>query len=99
MPSSWKINKLAGEDWSRGFQVRNSDISLRKPVACSLVQATAFNCSNVNKFYDKNLETGQKRNIAHFSGGTRIYNLDETNTTNVQKTQKNLAPKNKNLEK
>ena len=39
----WNETKLAGNDWLCGFMKRNSDLSLRKPEACNLSRATAFN--------------------------------------------------------
>lgn len=41
------------------------------------------------------LEGAIKRNPAAFADGTRIFNLDETATTNVQKPVKVLSPKGK----
>lgn len=43
------------------------------------------------KFYD-NLESVLKRN-PKFCDGTKIFNLDETATTTVQKPQRVIAPK------
>ncbi|XP_047033430.1 uncharacterized protein LOC124639949 [Helicoverpa zea] len=91
MPKTWTDNQLAGIDWLRGFRQRHQDLTLRKPEACSLARASAFNRETVSHFYD-NLEDVIKRHPA-FADGTRIYNLDETGTTTVQKTQRIIAPK------
>lgn len=89
MPASWETKQMAGKDWLISFR-RRHNITLKKPEPCSLSRATAFNQSNVGKFFD-NLENLIARNSA-FSDGTRIFNLDETSTTTVQKPQKVLAP-------
>lgn len=96
MPETWAQNQMAGIDWLRGFRERHPELSLRKPEACSLARATAFNKETVSIFFE-NLENVIKRHQA-FSDGTRIFNLDETGTTTVQKIQKILGPKgHKNL--
>ncbi|CAH1973322.1 unnamed protein product [Acanthoscelides obtectus] len=89
MPKSWTDNEMAGKDWLTLFKRRNR-FSSRRPEPCSLARATAFNRNNVNNFYN-NLEDLIKRNSA-FANGTRIFNLDETSTTTVQKPQKVIAP-------
>lgn len=50
-------------------------------------------CNSVNRFFDS-LYAVINQNSA-FGDGTRIFNLDETATTKVQKAQKILAPKGK----
>lgn len=96
MPPSWETNQTAGIDWLRGFRRRHPELSLRKPEACSLARATSFNKESVKTFYN-NLEDAIKRNPA-FSDGCRVFNLDETGTTTVQKPHKVMAPKgHKNL--
>lgn len=83
MPDTWKIRRLAGEKWMRGFMKRNPRLSLRTPEGCSLARAAAFNETNVNLFFDK-LHTCYMRS-EHFSNGTRVFNLDETATITQQK--------------
>lgn len=92
IPTSWDANKMAGKDWLTAFR-RRQDVTLKKPEPCSLARATAFNRTNVTKFYD-NLKNLISRNNA-FADGTRIFNLDETSTTTVHKPQKVIAPKGK----
>ncbi|KAK9700396.1 hypothetical protein QE152_g31276 [Popillia japonica] len=90
MPPSWEKNEMAGKDWLMSFKRRN-ELSIRRPEPCSRSRATAFNQNNVAKFFE-NLERLIKRNPA-FADGTRIFNLDETSTTTVQRPQKVVAPK------
>lgn len=91
MQTSWSQNEIAGVEWLRSFRKRHSELTLRCPERCSLARATAFNKSNVEKFFD-NLHNIMQRH-PRFADGTRIFNLDETSTTTVQKPQKVLAPK------
>lgn len=91
MPASWRRDQMAGKGWLRSFKKRHPDLSVRKPEACSLARATAFNRENVKIFYN-NLENLMKRD-PNLANGTRIFNLDETSTTTVQKPQKVIAPK------
>lgn len=92
MPLSWEKNKAAGIDWLQGFLKRhNNDLSIRQPEGCSLSRASSFNEHNVNLFFN-NLEKAYSRS-EKFSDGTRIYNLDETGTTTVQKPKKVLSSK------
>lgn len=97
MPQSWIANQMAGIDWLKSFRKRHNDLSLRKPEACSLARATAFNKDTVNVFFN-NLHEVYKRHSS-FADGTRVYNLDETATTTVQKPQKVIGPKGKNIGK
>ena len=79
----WNETKLAGNDWLYGFMKRHSDLYLRKPEACSLSRATAFSKHTVAAFFEK-LKNVYNRNV-EFANGTRLFNLDETSTSTVQK--------------
>ncbi|CAG4950659.1 unnamed protein product [Parnassius apollo] len=82
---------MAGLEWLRSYRSRNLDLSLKKPESCSLARATAFNKDTVKMFFD-NLKNVMERHPS-FGNGCRIYNLDETATTTVQKPLKVIAPK------
>ncbi len=80
-PESWKKNECAGKDWYLGFMKRHPDLSLRIPQARSLHRAQCFNKPAVKLFF-QNLEEALTK-FPSLADGTRIFNLDETNTTTV----------------
>lgn len=84
-----KETKMAGEDWVAGFRKRNPTLSLRQPSATSLNRVLAFNKSEVDLFFT-NLEEVYKK---HPFKADRIFNMDETGISTVQKPGKVLAPK------
>ncbi|CAG5029830.1 unnamed protein product [Parnassius apollo] len=90
IPSSWERDKMSGLEWFRFFKKRAPDFSLKKPEAVSFARATAFKREAVATFFN-NLEELLKRE-PRFVDGTRIFNLDETATTTVQKPQRVVAP-------
>lgn len=90
-PDSWEVNKKAGIDWMQGFLKRHPELSIRQPEGCSISRATSFNEHNVSKFFE-NLKNTLSRSDK-FADGSRIYNLDETSTTTVQRPKKVLASK------
>lgn len=91
IPYRWIEKKSAGVDWLQGFIKRHPELSIRQPEGCSLSRVTSFNRNNVEQFF-RNLEDVMKR-YNGFASGTRIYNLDETATTTVQKSSRILAKK------
>ena len=87
IPNNFK--KKAGKDWYYGFMERNPKLSLRTPEGTSLNRVIAFNRLAVGKFFN-NLITVQEK---HHIDPKRIYNMDETGISTVQKPQKILASK------
>lgn len=79
-----KQTQLAGKDWYYGFMSRHPSISLRIPEATSLNRITAFNATEVNLFFNQ-LKTIQ---IKYNSPGHRIFNIDQTGISTVQKIPK-----------
>lgn len=86
-----KETRMASKKWVYGFLRRNKNISLRKPEATSYARATGFNQVAVKGFF-KNLE---KMYTKHKLTPDRIWNVDETGVTTVQKLPKVLALKGK----
>ncbi|KAF2896198.1 hypothetical protein ILUMI_09977 [Ignelater luminosus] len=84
-----KESQLAGKDWYYSFMSRHPSISLRTPGATSLNRITAFNATEVKLFFDQ-LEALQTK---HNFPSHRIFNIDKTGISTVQKNSKILAPK------
>lgn len=84
-----ETSQMAGKDWFYGFKKRHPNISLRKPESTSINRITAFNKTEVQMFFN-NLEALQTK---HHFDASRIYNVDETSISNVQRNSRILAPK------
>lgn len=84
-----KASRLAGPDWLESFLKRNPSISLRKPEATSLNRIAGFNKNEVEMFFNNLISVMAKYK---FEAG-RIFNVDETGISTVQKPGKILAPK------
>lgn len=81
--------KLAGYDWAENFLKRNPEVSLRKPELTSQARIKGFN-RDAAKLFFQNLEIVQNKYEFH---PCRIFNVDETGITTVQKPQCVIAPK------
>lgn len=88
-PVSWSSEKMAGIEWLRSFRSRHPDLSLKKPEACSLARATAFNRETVNTFFN-NLKNAMDRHPS-FGNGCRVYNLDTPQKVMGPKGRHNLG--------
>lgn len=86
-----RVKKIAGWDWLKGFRKRHPELSLRSPEPTSAARARAFNRVQVNNFFDLLRETMEKENVS----SERLYNMDESALTTVQKPLKVFAKKGK----
>lgn len=73
--------KIAGKDWERLFIKRNPSISLRQPENTRLNRISSFNQEEVTLFYDNLVKVFENHNFP----ANRIYNMDESGITTVQK--------------
>ena len=83
--------KIAGRKWFRNFLLRNPQLCMRNPEPTSIVRAAGFNKPAVYRFYDI-LEATIDKCILY---STRIFNMDETSLSTVQKPDKIVAQKGK----
>ncbi|XP_065662485.1 uncharacterized protein LOC136085070 [Hydra vulgaris] len=88
-PSCWIEQKKAGRDWLTGFLKRSLKLSVRKPEATSIARASAFNRYTIDIFFNKLQEGISESKATSF----KIFNLDETGFTTVQKTPRVIASK------
>lgn len=86
-----RVKKMAGKDWCLKFLNRVGGLSVRKPEATSLARATSFSKTNTERFFGLLKEVKDKYNFSD----DRIFNLDETGVTVVQKPTKIIAQKGK----
>ncbi|XP_004205447.1 uncharacterized protein LOC101238624 [Hydra vulgaris] len=82
MPLALDRAKKAGRDWLIGFLKRNPKLSVRKPEATLIVRALAFNWYTIDIFFIKLQERISESKATSF----KIFNLDKTGFTTVQKT-------------
>ena len=77
--------KLAGRDWLRGFFKRHEDLANRRPQGTNIARAVGFNRPKVRQFFDL-----YKSQLETYTSA-RIWNMDETGITNVQKPSKDCC--------
>ena len=82
MPDQWQKEKMAGLEWF---------LSIRQSEACSIARSSSFNRHNVEIFFNKLNKVFERTSF--FVDGSRLWNVDETGTTIVQKPRKVVAGK------
>jgi len=76
-----KDRKIAGKKWFYNFMRRHRNISLRQPESTSLARCKGFNRENVFGFFD----ILEKTIDEHMLDATKIFNVDESGFSTVQK--------------
>lgn len=79
----------AGKDWMYGFMSRHPQLSFRKPEPTSINRIMGFNKIEINRFFD-NLENLFQK---HSFPPTRIFNVDETGISVVNRPKKIIGRK------
>ena len=86
VPASWKKAEMAGYDWYLSFKRRHK-LAIRTPEPTSMARATAFNRTTVKEFFNNLHQVMDKYKFPP----DRIYNMDETGCTTVQKPKQVIA--------
>ena len=76
------VSKMAGKTWYRKFMLRHPEISLRHPEATSVARASGFNNEAVGRYFT----LLEKIIDEHKLTAMRIYNMDESGISVVQKS-------------
>ena len=83
--------KMLGKGWYYGFMGRHPELCLRSPEATSLGRMKGFNRQAVQAFFDLYSRIIQDNSIT----ADRIFNMDETSHSTVQKCSKVVSLKGK----
>ena len=83
-----KTTRMAGKDWLAGFFSRFPGLSIREPQGTSIARAVGFNRPKVDQFFNLYKEVLQENVSA-----MRVWNMDETGISTVQKPSKIVATK------
>ena len=82
---------MAGDHWYYTFLKRHPELSLRQPDATSIARTCGFNRKAVSDFFDLLEDVIGKSKLT----GARIFNMDESGLTSVQKPGKVISVKGK----
>ena len=93
LPHAFNATKMmAGDHWYYTFlKKRHPELSLRQPEATSIARACGFNRKAISDFFDLLEDVIDKSKLT----GARIFNMDESGLTSVQKPGKVLSVKGK----
>ena len=92
LPHAFNATKMmAGDHWYYTFLKRLPELSLRQPEATSIARACGFNRKAVSDVFDLLEDVIDKSKLT----GARIFNMDESGLTSVQKPGKVLSVKGK----
>ena len=82
-------NQVAGRDWLYGFFRRHPDLAIQQPQSTNIARAVVFNRPIVQQFFT----IYRDQLSASDYPPSRIWNMDETGVTNVQKLGKVVTTK------
>ena len=79
--------RSAGRYWLKKFLKRNQKLSVRTAEATSIARASGFNKKSVDNFFDIYIPIIEEFHLT----ANKIYNMDETSLSTVQKPDKIVA--------